>query len=139
MASVTFSGEEKSGGVFEVAPAGRYQASVYDAEEMTSSKGDPMIKMIFEIASGDHEGLRIWNYLVLNEKGMFNARRCVEALGVEWIKGEPLDSGSNLIGRECGVDVKIGQYQQQDKNEIKFGGYHALESTKIMKGGLPFV
>ena len=107
MASVTFSGEEKSGGVFEVAPAGRYKASVYDAEEMTSSKGDPMIKMIFEIASGDYEGTRIWNYLVLNDKGLYSVRRCIEALGLEWTKGQPVEVGNNLIGRECEIDVKI--------------------------------
>ena len=138
MASVIFSGEEKSGGVFEVAPAGRYQASVYDAEEMTSSKGDPMIKMIFEIASGDYEGTRIWNYLVLNDKGLYSVRRCIEALGLEWTKGQPVEVGNNLIGRECEIDVKIECYQDKDKNAIKFGGYHALESTKIMQGGVPF-
>ena len=138
MALVTFTGEEKSGSTFEVAPAGRYQASVYDAEEVTSSKGDPMIKMVFEIASGDHEGTRIWNYLVLNEKGMFNARRCIEALGIEWVKGQALEIGTNLVGRECEIDLKIDEYQGKDKHAVKFGGYHALESTQIMRGGIPF-
>ena len=138
MALATFTGEEKGGTTFTVAPPGRYQASVYDAEELESSKGDPMIKVIWEIASGDHEGTRIWNYLVLNEKGLYNVRKCIEALGIEWVKGQPLEIGNNLVGRECEVDIKIGQYLQQDKNEIKFGGYHALESTKIMKGGVPF-
>ena len=137
MALVTFSGEER-GGSFDVAPAGRYQASVYDAEETVSSKGDTMIKMVFEIASGDHEGTRIFDYLVLNEKALYSVRKCVEALGLEWVKGVPLELGNNLVGRECEVDVKIGQYQDQDKNEIKWAGYHAMESTKIMKGGLPF-
>ena len=138
MALVTFTGEEKSGSAFAVAPAGRYQASVYDAEEMTSSKGDQMFKVTWEIISGEHEGLRIFDYLVLNERGLYSVRKCVEALGVDWVKGQPSEIGNNLVGRECEVDVKIGQYQDKDKNEIKWAGYHAMESTKIMKGGLPF-
>ena len=138
MALVTFTGEEKSGSAFTVAPAGRYQASVYDAEEMTSSKGDQMFKVTWEIISGEHEGLRIFDYLVLNDKALYSVRKCVEALGLEYVKGVPIELGNNLVGRECEIDVKIGQYQQQDKNEIKWAGYHAMESTKIMKGGLPF-
>ena len=138
MALATFTGNEKGGTSFDVAPAGRYMVSVYDAEEMTSSKGDAMIKVIFEIASGDHEGLRIWNYLVLNDKGLYNVRKCIEALGLEWVKGEPLEIGNNLVGRECEVDVKIELYQEKEKIAIKFGGYHATEATNIMKGGVPF-
>jgi hypothetical protein len=138
MATITLTGEEKGGGSFDVAPAGRYMANVYDAEETTSQKGDPMIKMVWEISNGDHEGTRIWNYLVLNEKGMYNVRQCIEALGVEWVKGQPLEIGNNLVGRTCEIDVKIDLYQGKEKNAIKFGGYHATEATKIMAGGIPF-
>ena len=137
MALVTFTGEEK-GGTFDVAPAGRYLAKVYDAEEMTSKKGDTMIKVIWEISSGDHEGTRIYDYLVLNERSLYSVRKCVEALGLEWVKGVPFELGNSLVDHECKVDVKIGYYQDKEKNEIKFGGYHPTESTTIMKGGVPF-
>jgi hypothetical protein len=135
---VIFTGEEKGGGTFEVAPAGRYLVNVYDAEETESAKGNPMIKIIWEISSGEHEGKRIWNYLVLNDKGMYNARKCIDALGVQWSKGQPLEIGNNLVGRECEADVNIQIYQEKEKNGIKFGGYHKTESMNIMEGGIPF-
>ena len=138
MALATFTGNEKGGTSFDVAPAGRYLAHVYDAEEMTSSKGDEMIKVIWQIADGDHEGTRIWDYLVLNDKGLYNVRKCVEALGIEWVKNQPLEIGNNLVDRSCEVDVKIELYQEKEKNAIKFGGYHATDATQIMKGGVPF-
>ena len=139
MALITLTEENSKGGTsFDVAPAGRYLANVYDAEEMTSAKGDPMIKMIWEISSGDHEGTRIWNYLVLNDKGLYNVRKCIEALGIEWSKDKPVEVGNNLVGRECEIDVKIEIYQEKEKNAIKFGGYHATEATNIMRGGVPF-
>jgi len=138
MALLKFTGEEKSGGTYQVAPPDRYLAVVHDAIEQTSSKGDPMLKLTWEITSGDHEGTRIWNYLVLNEKGMYCVRKCIEALGVEWTKGQALEVGENLVGRQCEIDVKIELYQGQEKNAVKFGGYHASESTKIMQGGIPF-
>jgi len=135
---VTFTGEEKGGGSFDVAPAGRYLVNVYDAEETESAKGNPMIKIVWEISSGEHAGKRIWNYLVLNDKGMYNARKCIDALGVQWSKGEPLEIGNNLVGRECEADVNIQIYQEKEKNGIKFGGYHKTEAMEIMKGGIPF-
>jgi hypothetical protein len=138
MVQVTFSGNEKGGTSFAVAPAGRYMVSVYDVEETISSKNDPMIKITFEIVGGEHEGNRIWNYLVLNDKGLYNARRCIEALGVEWTKDQPLEIGNNLVGRQCEADVKIELYNEKEKNAIKYGCYYPTEATAIMQGGLPF-
>jgi hypothetical protein len=138
MATVTFTGKEEGGKTYEAIPPNRYHAFVLDAEEKTSSKGDPMIQLTFEISSGEFAGRRIWNYLVLSENNMFFVRKCIEALGIEWTEGKPLDVGLNLIGKQCLIDVKIELYQGNEKNAIKFGGYHALESTKIMRGSMPF-
>jgi hypothetical protein len=135
---VIFTGEEKGGKSFTVAPAGRYLVNVFDAEETVSAKGNSCIKIVWEISGGEHQGTRIWNYLVLNDGGKYNARKCVEALGVPWVKGEPLTIGRNLVGRECEADVTIEIYQEKEKNAIKQGGYHKTEAMEIMGGGLPF-
>ena len=127
MVDAIFTGEER-GGSFEPIPAGRYPVEVDDAEEMTSRKGDPMIKLIFKVLEGEYTGRIIYNYIVFNEGGMFSARKAIEALGVEFVKGQAVSiNPDQLVGKTLEVDGKIDPYEGREINAVKFAGYYPRE------------
>jgi hypothetical protein len=122
-----------------VLPDGWYQARVETAEETTFKTGSSGIKIVFTLTDNANYGRKIYNYLVDTQGGRVNARKCIEALGLEVVENsENYYLTQQLIGRECEIQLVSEEYNGKTNNKIKYGGYRPLENGPSTVGGLPF-
>jgi len=90
---------------FEPIPEGTYLARIISAEPKTSSSGNPMVEVVWEIQEGEFTGRKIWDYLVLTENSYWKVKRyCKRLLGLE--SGEEFDT-SDFEGIDGVITVEI--------------------------------
>lgn len=83
----------------EPLPDNTYDVRVAEVETKTSKSGNPMVSLTLEITSGEHEGRKLWENLVIHENTMWKVKQVLEALtGDNWDQdGMQLDPTS-LVG-----------------------------------------
>lgn len=125
-------------GNFDALPKGRYESMINSAELQTCSNGQGLMVVVeSKITNPRYEGRRIKNWIVIkhpNEKaekiGRGKLSALAQACGLP--PGIP-DDTSDLIGRNCVVDLGIEVYEGRDSNKVQ--GYYpttlnAIESIK---------
>lgn len=98
----------------ELIPAGKYDATIANAEATASKAGNPMIKLRWKIRSGDYEGRTVFDQLVfITPTGDWNQdyplRKIKEfllAIGYSTTFSGQLNPES-LIGESCVIKVKV--------------------------------
>lgn len=120
----------EDGGDFTQAKPGMYIAKIAEVNEKESSKGNPMLEIIFEITR-DSKGKkvkerysRIWHYVITDpESGaFFRMKELVKALGLK-LKGT-LDT-DKIVGTELQIQVKADK-DLEDNYRAKIGKVLAL-------------
>lgn len=125
---------------FQPIPAGSYNCTVYEAEEVETAgtgklpAGTKMVKVRFSVQDEDHEGHPLFtNYPLPNEDEQPDAEKRRKSLGsfVNFLvalgydeakiksKGFDLENLTELEGKECVVRVAIGDYQGEPTNQVK--------------------
>ena len=124
--------DENAGGSMEVMPKGEYACIVDEMTFGESSKGSPMITVVYQVVEGEFEGRKLWDYWVLNGKGAefglaklkkFLARICPE-VGMNAFNPATFCDSGDAIGRDCLVKVKIqtqkaGDYKGEKRNQVQ--------------------
>lgn len=124
--------ENAVGGAMEVMPKGDYPCIVDEMTFGESSKGSPMITVVYQVVEGEFEGRKLWDYWVLAGKGAefglaklkkFLARICPEVDMSAFNPTTFCDEGI-AIGRDCTVKVKIqtqksGDYKGEKRNQVQ--------------------
>lgn len=116
---------------FELLPKGTYSAVVDSLEFGNSSKGNPMITVVYSLTDAEYENRRLYDYMVLKGDGAefglaklkkFLIRVCPEVSTSSFNPQSFADEGV-AIGRECQVMVKIqtqksGDYKGEKRNQV---------------------
>ena len=107
------------GGEFEPIPAGDYLVEIEKCEAKTSSSGNDMLTMTFNVVEGDYAGRKIFDNYVLTEKALWKLKSLFVALG-EDVDGILEFDPSDLIGQTFLATVSIEESPGYDPaNRIK--------------------
>lgn len=115
---VDFSNVEDS---FEVIDAGKYEASVFEAEEKISKAGNPYINVQFALHGEGLENRRVFGMMSLAPKALWKTKAGLLALGYtkEQLSDPDFDLDvADLVGRECTVVVSVEEYNGKDQNKV---------------------
>jgi hypothetical protein len=104
---------------FPPLPKGKYLCRAAEVEETTSSKGDDMWKIRFEVTKGDYTGRYVFAYLAFNHRSLARLKQMCHAMGLETSQEVNLTTNS-LIGRICFVRIVEQEYEDEN-GEVKIG------------------
>lgn len=114
-----------SDGTFEIIPEGWYDVIIDDVtvKEAKSEKnaGKPMYNYKFKVEGGDYNGRILFTIACLWKEAIFTQKAIQTAVGT-WSKGETkfnVTAPDDLIGKTLKVKVAVGEYQGEEKNEVK--------------------
>lgn len=96
---------------------GIYSLTIAKAEETTSSTGNPMLKLEFDV--NDVDGNRkLWDNYVLIDKCMWKVKELFTALGIDTSEIVEMDV-SELTGLQVNAKVIQEEYNGDTVNRIK--------------------
>jgi len=120
---------------FDVIPEGRYPVFIESITLRTTQKGDEMWSVKHRVRSGEHKGAGFYDNIVWSDKesALVRAKQFLKCFGV--YEDSKVDYNAwELEGKEGVVNVVIGEWKGQKRNEIPFNGYytyHNEESTSL--------
>lgn len=94
---------------FQKASEGEHIAKIISAEETVASTGSDMIKITFEVTSGEDKGSRVYENYVLLEASLWKLKALLNALGVK-AEGKVVIDLDKLIGKICIIEVVHEEY-----------------------------
>ncbi len=112
---------------FDPVPPGDYPVTISKIEIRVSESnpdGDPYLNWELQIASGEHQGRRLWYMTSTAPRALWKLKETLKALGIE---GETLDLEWNdenevtspaLKGFDCIASVIQEQYQGRMQNRV---------------------
>lgn len=108
-----------TGGNFEPIPAGDYVLEIENIEERVSKAGNDMLNITFNVAEGEYEGRKIFEFYVLSEKALWKLKDLLIALGID-AEGQVDISIDDLEGEMLIGNVEIQEQKGYDpSNKIK--------------------
>lgn len=108
-----------TGGNYEPMPAGDYVLEIEDIEERVSKAGNEMLNITFNVAEGEYEGRKIFEFYVLTEKALWKLKDLLVALGIN-TEGQVDVSVDDLVGEMLIGNVEIQEQEGYDpSNKIK--------------------
>ncbi len=129
-------------------PAGTYDVKVYKAEAGTTSKGNKMFTLTYEVVSGPNAGRRLKNWMAMTPdypglvKKWF---REMAAMGLarEYWEAEPADGKvcADLTNRMCRIEVGVRKDRDgEDTEDIKkiMAPVGGAQPTPSVSAGPPF-
>lgn len=108
-----------TGGNYEPMPAGDYVLEIEDIEERVSKAGNEMLNITFNVAEGEYEGRKIFEFYVLTENALWKLKNLLVALGID-TEGQVDVSVDDLVGEMLIGNVVIQEQEGYDpSNKIK--------------------
>lgn len=98
-------------------PEGIYQLQVAKLEETTSSTGNPMWKVEYDVLDVEG-GRKLWENFVLIDKALWKLQEFLEAVGVDTSQVVDLDP-QELVGMTVQAKVEQDTYQGETVNRVK--------------------
>lgn len=122
---------QENAGNNEVLPKGEYVCIVDEMTFGESSKGNPMITVVYQVVEGEFEKHKLWDYWVIRGNGSefglaklkkFLTRVCPEVPLGAFNPAVFCDEGT-AVGREVLVTVKVqtqkkGEYKGEKRNQV---------------------
>lgn len=96
---------------------GVYQLRIAKVEETTSSNGNPMLKVEYDVLGVDGNR-KLWDNYVLIDKCLWKVKELFDALGIDTTELVEMDV-SELIGMEVQAKVIQETYNGDTKNTVK--------------------
>ena len=117
---------------FELLPPGSYNVRVLEAEESTTRKGDPGIKLSFEVTDGDYMNRRLWERCwIKHSSEAFAGREQARFASLCRAVGVPQpQSTDEFLGLECVAKVIIEKSKNPDyADQNKCQDYYASTTS----------
>lgn len=96
---------------------GIHTAKIVDIEETTSQAGDDMLKITFEVVSGESKGCKLFDNCVLTEKALWKFQLLLKALDMR-CEGKLAIDLDKLIGKLVDVEVSHEEYNGQTRARV---------------------
>lgn len=132
--------EQETDRDFSVIPEGIYDAKIEDVEERTSRSGNRYKRLTFRLFGDRAEKEKVarrmvWDNLVLLEQVEWKIQNLLYACELPYEGTVTLsDNWEELVGRELKLEIGIGEYQGQKRNEVK--NYYT-RNTKVVESDQP--
>jgi len=108
-----------TGTSFEPPPPGTYVCRIDDASLGKSRKGDDMITLVYEIASGEHKNKKLWDRIVLTKASEWKLDQFLQAIGAASSrKRKGVLDLEEIVGDAIVVQVKRGEYEGNPTAEV---------------------
>ena len=108
---------------YDPVPPGDYMLEVMAVDPRTTSNGDPMINVEFEIRGGDHDGRKVWNNITFfrdrQNKGAGIALHFLNCIG-EPHEGQFKVDIMNWVGKRTKAKLDIDEYQGKRRNKVRW-------------------
>jgi hypothetical protein len=100
----------------DLLPDGNYAFIVKEAATQTSSKGNPMLKVILEVLASPQDKHLVTDFLTVSEKMIFKLKHFCETLGLDQQYSEGNLRPEDCIGKmgKC----KIGRQKGEQKRDL---------------------
>lgn len=112
---VDMTGVKESGG-FSPAPKGTYVLVVKEVTEGMSQSKHNQVKVVLEIAEGEHKGKKVWHnitFIPAGQPGAGFAKAWLKHIGQSH-EGKVLVAPSNWIGRKLEADLDVEGYLDKE-------------------------
>ncbi|RLG44477.1 MAG: hypothetical protein DRN81_04510 [Thermoproteota archaeon] len=125
-------------------PEGEYPVVMVDWMKTEAASGSPMIKVTWEVTSGEYAGSRIFDNFVVTDRGIFRACLALKALGVpeDTYFESPGDVANTLIRElKAGKGLKIvvkHRKGSQDQLYANVTDYLPLGEKEEEEADVPF-
>ena len=97
---------------------GIYSLTISKVEETTSSTGNPMLKVEFNILDEAYSGRKVWGNYVLTEAAMWKVQELFSALGLDTDAILDIDT-DDMVGMTCNLKIAQREYEGNIQNEIE--------------------
>jgi hypothetical protein len=118
---IDFTGVES----FSRCPEGIHTMKLVELTEATSQGGDDMLKVVFEVISGENKGCRVFDNFVMTDKALWKFKQYLTAVKVK-CDGKVAIDLDKLVGKVCDVSVYHEEYNGQLRAKVQ-------EYTKLVK------
>ena len=99
-------------------PDGLYKVKCTDVEQGVSKAGNPQFIWTFQIAEGDFTGREFKSFTAITPAAMWKVAETVQALGVGQTGTVVKFKRTDVIGKECGAQIEVNEYNGQDRSQI---------------------
>lgn len=99
-------------------PDGLYKVRCTEVEQNVSKGGNPMFVWTFQICEGDHAGFEGKVFTAITPAAMWKVAETVQALGVGQTGEVVKFKRSDVIGKECGAQIELTEYNGQERSQI---------------------
>lgn len=102
---------------------GKYQLRISECAEATSSTGNPMLKLTYDVIA-DNEGesvpgnRKLWDNMSLQANALFRLKDLLDACGYDTSGGLEFET-ADLIGQEIMAQVTQEEYNGNTQNRVK--------------------
>jgi hypothetical protein len=96
---------------------GMYNLTIAKVEETTSSTGNPMLKVEYDV-NGVEGNRKLWDNYVLIDKAMWKLKELFDALGIDTSAVVEMDV-TELVGMQVTAKVVQDTYQGDVVNRVK--------------------
>jgi hypothetical protein len=103
---------------FETIPQGKYTCYLFDVDEKTTRKGDPMYVLILKIAEGEHKGRQLFYNLPVMRQTMWKIKESIEAFGLELPKGPISIDFDDLLGKKVKAIVTHREWEGKTRENV---------------------
>ena len=102
---------------FQTASEGVHACKIVSADEKTSSGGNDMIVVAFEVIKGLDTGARVYENFPLVDKALWKLKGLLQAIGMKADGKVQLDL-DKLVGKTCSVTVKHEEYEGKTRARV---------------------
>lgn len=96
---------------------GVYRLQIAKVEETTSSTGNPMLKVEYDVLGVDGNR-KVWDNYVLIDKCLWKVKELFDALGIDTSALVEMDV-QELVGMEVNAKIVQEPYQETIQNRVK--------------------
>ena len=111
---VDLTGVEEQG----LIPEGSYRAKCVNVEQSVSKGGNPMFVWDFELLEGKGSGRTLKVFTAITPAAMWKVAETVIAMGVGQSGSVVKFKRSDVVGKECGVQVADTEYNGTTRSQI---------------------
>ena len=122
---IDFTGVES----FNKPAEGTHKAKISKVEETTSSGGNDMFKITFEVTAGESKGCRVVENYPLIDTALWKLKALLQAIGMK-AEGRVQVDLDKMEGKTLEIEVFYEEYNGQDRAKIS-------ETRKIVKAAEP--
>lgn len=131
----------KGGGLL---PPGSYVVEITNAEEKTSSGGNPQVEVELRAIGGPCDGGTIRDWITLTAEAFGRVRQFLEAVKYEIPAGEFEMPTTALVGKQCKILIREEPYNGEMRSKVKAyeigvsGDVPATVGSSAKDDSLPF-